>query len=116
MCQHDFPLKTKKAERALRTQPWHSFKFPLQQNAPIEKNIDESYSFDEATNLKFVIKATVPKSKFQITKCRNKENHITDEANIKAPPRTARTLSLKDTLTVFRKHAKKPTAHLLLLA
>ncbi|GFX50843.1 hypothetical protein TNCV_2731971 [Trichonephila clavipes] len=37
--------------------------------------------------------ATVPKSKFQITKCRNKENHITDEANIKATPRTARTLS-----------------------
>ncbi|GFT32861.1 hypothetical protein TNCV_5039031 [Trichonephila clavipes] len=57
---------------------------------------------------------TVPKSKFQITKCRNKENHITDEANIKATPRTARTL--KDTLTVFRKHAKKPTAHLLQLA
>ncbi|GFX73524.1 hypothetical protein TNCV_2342291 [Trichonephila clavipes] len=59
-------------------------------------------------------RTTVPKSKFQITKCRNKENHITDEANIKATPRTARTL--KDTLTVFRKHAKKPTAHLLLLA
>ncbi|GFS59829.1 hypothetical protein TNCV_2806411 [Trichonephila clavipes] len=49
-----------------------------------------------------------------ITKCRNKENHITDEANIKATPRTAGTL--KDTLTVFRKHAKKPKAHLLLLA
>ncbi|GFU66262.1 hypothetical protein TNCV_4035821 [Trichonephila clavipes] len=48
-----------------------------------------------------------------ITKCRNKENHITEEANIKASPRTARTL--KDTFTVFRKHAKKPTAHLLLL-
>ncbi|GFX45244.1 hypothetical protein TNCV_3432921 [Trichonephila clavipes] len=59
-------------------------------------------------------RATVPKSKFQITKCRNKENHLTDEANIKATPRTARTL--KDTLTVFRKHAKKPTAILLLLA
>ncbi|GFU76393.1 hypothetical protein TNCV_2159001 [Trichonephila clavipes] len=43
--------------------------------------------------LKTNSKATVPKSKFQeITKCRNKENHITDEANIKATPRTARTL------------------------
>ncbi|GFT51425.1 hypothetical protein TNCV_3348651 [Trichonephila clavipes] len=58
--------------------------------------------------------STVLKSKFQITKCTNKENHITDEANIKATPRTARTF--KDILTVFRKHAKKPTSHLLLLA
>ncbi|GFY64208.1 hypothetical protein TNIN_82151 [Trichonephila inaurata madagascariensis] len=56
----------------------------------------------------------VPKSKFQITRCRNKENHIADEANINATPKTARTL--KDTLTVFGKHAKKPTAHLLLHA
>ncbi|GFY64209.1 hypothetical protein TNIN_82152 [Trichonephila inaurata madagascariensis] len=50
----------------------------------------------------------------QITRCRNKENHIADEANINATPKTARTL--KDTLTVFGKHAKKPTAHLLLHA
>ncbi|GFR20186.1 hypothetical protein TNCT_141621 [Trichonephila clavata] len=41
------------------------------------------------------------------SKCRNKENHIKDSINIKATPKTARTL--KNTLTMPRKHAKKPT-------
>ncbi|GFT21946.1 integrase catalytic domain-containing protein [Trichonephila clavipes] len=40
---------------------------------------------------------------------------ITDEVNYKGNSKNSQD-SLKDTLTVFRKHAKKPTAHLLLLA
>ncbi|GFR16124.1 hypothetical protein TNCT_43851 [Trichonephila clavata] len=39
------------------------------------------------------------------SKCRNKENHIKDSVNIKATPKTARTL--KNTLTMLRKTCQK---------
>ncbi|GFQ84575.1 hypothetical protein TNCT_179361 [Trichonephila clavata] len=58
------------------------------------------YGEDPFTDMSIITDETftIPCPCGKITKCRNKENHIIDEVNIKATPKTARTS--KDTLTI----------------
>ncbi|GFR33183.1 DUF5641 domain-containing protein [Trichonephila clavata] len=78
---------------------------------------------EQSETLRIEQSQSVKKTRLEVTalpylqdyyKMRNKENYITDEANIKATQKTARTLN--DTLAMFRKYAKKLTAPLLLFA